>query len=228
MDVTNAALIMVTKSSPQNELFLDYLRKQLNCQVQQLSIEEPPALPEELRSRRTVALLDDDHLEESTLHDWARELSQHDETIFAAFNMSDEDRAVAVMMRMPLHGIFYRGDSLSLISKGILKLFEGEMWLSRPLMERLLCACWDRQQDEQIPLATLTPREQEILHLLDSGASNLNIADQLMISEHTVKSHLYHVFRKLKVRNRAQALHMLRQQPLPPNTPRIRRETEQS
>lgn len=223
MDVTNAALIMVTQSSPQNELFLDYLRKQLNCQVTQRPIEETPSLPTELRSRRTVALLDDDHLEESILHDWARELSQYDETIFAAFNMSDEDRAVEVMMGMPLHGIFYRDDSLSLISKGLIKLFEGEMWLSRPLMERLLCACWDRQKNERMPLTTLTPREQEILHLLDSGASNLDIADRLMISEHTVKSHLYHVFRKLKVRNRAQALYMLRHQPMPPSTLRIRR-----
>ncbi|WP_456268666.1 response regulator transcription factor [Kushneria sp. AK178] len=213
MDVTNTALIMVTKGSPQNELFLDYLRQQLGCHVQQLPTDEPPDLPEHLKQCRVVALLDDDHLEESVLREWTQQLGQYDEAIFTAFNMSDEDRAVSLMMRMPLHGIFYRGDSLELISKGIRKLFEGEMWLSRPLMERLLCAYWHRQHDEQLPLASLTPREQEILGLLDSGASNLDIADRLSISEHTVKSHLYHVFRKLKVRNRAQALNLLRQQP---------------
>ncbi len=53
--------------------------------------------------------------------------------------------------------------------------------------------------------ATLTSRETEILRLLATGATNRAIAEQLVISEHTVKSHVYHIFHKLNVSTRAQA-----------------------
>jgi ATP/maltotriose-dependent transcriptional regulator MalT len=39
-----------------------------------------------------------------------------------------------------------------------------------------------------------------------TGASNTEIADSLFVSEHTVKSHLYNVFKKLNVKNRLQAV----------------------
>ncbi len=52
---------------------------------------------------------------------------------------------------------------------------------------------------------TLTPREVEILRLLAGGASNRQIAARLVISEHTVKSHLYHIFRKMDVATRTEA-----------------------
>ncbi|RKR07263.1 LuxR family transcriptional regulator of csgAB operon [Kushneria sinocarnis] len=220
MDAANASIVMVTQSSPQNELFLDYLRRQLECDVSLMASDAfiDPAHDE----GPMVVLLDDDHLEENDVRHWLEQLGhRHDRTAFAAFNMADEDRAMTLLMHVPLQGVFYRNDPLSLISKGIVRMLEGEMWLSRPLMERLLTAYWYRQYEEgtSTPLASLTPREREILGMLDSGASNQDIADRLMISEHTVKSHLYHVFRKLKVRNRTQALHLLRQQPnrLPDN-----------
>lgn len=57
------------------------------------------------------------------------------------------------------------------------------------------------------PLFTnLTQREIEVLQYLKEGVSNNSLADQLFVSEHTVKSHLYKIFRKLKVKNRTQAI----------------------
>jgi DNA-binding CsgD family transcriptional regulator len=52
----------------------------------------------------------------------------------------------------------------------------------------------------------LTVREAEVLNLLVSGATNAQIADQLTLSETTVKSHVRHILRKLRVRNRAEAI----------------------
>ena len=53
--------------------------------------------------------------------------------------------------------------------------------------------------------AQLTPREREVLHLLGTGLSNDKIASQLFISNHTVKSHIYKILKKLDVENRIQA-----------------------
>ena len=53
--------------------------------------------------------------------------------------------------------------------------------------------------------ATLTRREVEVLRLVAQGLSNRAIAARLTISEHTVKSHLVHILRKLDVSSRTQA-----------------------
>jgi DNA-binding NarL/FixJ family response regulator len=55
-------------------------------------------------------------------------------------------------------------------------------------------------------VVTLSSREQEILELLSQGMLNKEIADRLSISYHTVKVHLKHVYDKLHVRSRAEAM----------------------
>ncbi|AOS97053.1 CsgBAC operon transcriptional regulatory protein [Microbulbifer aggregans] len=51
----------------------------------------------------------------------------------------------------------------------------------------------------------LTRREQEILHQLTTGDANSTIASRLHLSEHTVKNHMYNIFKKIGVKNRVQA-----------------------
>jgi DNA-binding NarL/FixJ family response regulator len=56
------------------------------------------------------------------------------------------------------------------------------------------------------PPETLTPREEEILHLLSEGMLSKEIAQQLAISVQTVNSHLKHIYGKLEVRTRTEAV----------------------
>jgi DNA-binding NarL/FixJ family response regulator len=56
------------------------------------------------------------------------------------------------------------------------------------------------------PSAPLSDREREVLSLMASGATNKEIAESLYLSPHTVKEHTSAVYRKLKVRNRAEAV----------------------
>jgi LuxR family transcriptional regulator, regulator of acetate metabolism len=55
-------------------------------------------------------------------------------------------------------------------------------------------------------LAKLTRREREVLALMATGATNAGIAARLVVSEHTVKSHVEHILSKLRVANRAEAV----------------------
>ena len=52
----------------------------------------------------------------------------------------------------------------------------------------------------------LTEREREVLVLLAAGKSNRQIAEELIVTEGTVKTHLDHVYRKLDAHSRTQAL----------------------
>jgi LuxR family transcriptional regulator, regulator of acetate metabolism len=55
-------------------------------------------------------------------------------------------------------------------------------------------------------LAKLTRREREVLALMATGATNARIAARLVVSEHTVKSHVEHILGKLQAANRAEAV----------------------
>merc|ERR1711900_5374 len=112
---------------------------------------------------------------------------------------------------MGLKGVFYRNESLEVICKGIHALLEGELWMSRDLMARLILFYRKYQSNAFRPACGLTNREMEIISLLSAGSSNQQIADKLFVSEHTVKSHLYNIFRKINVHNRIQALNWIHQ-----------------
>ena len=56
----------------------------------------------------------------------------------------------------------------------------------------------------------LSKRQSQLIVMLDRGLSNREIADELGISEHTVKVHLWRLFRRLGVKSRTQTLHYAR------------------
>jgi DNA-binding NarL/FixJ family response regulator len=64
------------------------------------------------------------------------------------------------------------------------------------------------------PVEKLSKRQKQLLVMLDKGMSNRDIAEELQISEHTVKVHLWRLFRRLNVKSRSQASHLARTQGL--------------
>ncbi|MUJ38330.1 LuxR C-terminal-related transcriptional regulator [Aliivibrio fischeri] len=122
------------------------------------------------------------------------------------FNITDENIKKNIMKYPNVVGVFYEKDNMDVISYGVKKIIEGEMWLSRKIINELIFAYREKQNAILSTSISLTTRESEILRLLASGASNVDIANSLFVSENTVKTHLYNVFKKLNVKNRLQAM----------------------
>jgi DNA-binding NarL/FixJ family response regulator len=85
----------------------------------------------------------------------------------------------------------------------------GEALLAPAITRRLIAEFARLRPRPQVPtngLDALTPRETEILGLVAEGLSNGEIAERLVVSDETVKTHVSHVLRKLGLRDRAQAV----------------------
>jgi DNA-binding NarL/FixJ family response regulator len=84
----------------------------------------------------------------------------------------------------------------ALLAPAITRRLIGEFAQQRPKLE-----------DASRPALTeLTPRETEVLQLVAEGLSNPEIAARLVVTEETVKTHVSHVLRKLRLRDRTQAV----------------------
>lgn len=104
-----------------------------------------------------------------------------------------------------IQGFFYEQDSLKLFLKGIKAVCEGQIWLSREIMTKCILEGTHQEKVSKKGNANLTRRQKEILALIAVGGTNDEIADKLCLSPHTVKTHLYKIFKKINVSNRMQA-----------------------
>jgi len=62
----------------------------------------------------------------------------------------------------------------------------------------------------------ISEREKEIIHLLLKGKSNKEIEDELFISIHTVRNHIYNIYKKLGIKNRVELVNFIRNSLNPP------------
>lgn len=96
----------------------------------------------------------------------------------------------------------------------------GGLWIGPELVQRLVAATrnlLDRSPNAPLPdtdLSVLSERELQVARAVADGKSNREVAEQLFISERTVKAHLGAAFEKLGVRDRVQlVLHLQRSAP---------------
>ncbi len=105
-----------------------------------------------------------------------------------------------------LQGVFFCDANYHDYIKGLMAISRGELWLDRQLSSQLIHHFYSLLVRYAPPAnVKLTPRETELLKALTTGVSNNKLAELFNLSEHTIKSHLYNIFRKLEVKNRNQA-----------------------
>jgi DNA-binding NarL/FixJ family response regulator len=92
---------------------------------------------------------------------------------------------------------------------GIRVVAAGDALLAPSITRRLIdrfAATPEPRADDLSRLAALTERDRDVFELVAQGQSNAEIADRPVLTEGTVKTHVSHVFEKLDVRDRTQAV----------------------
>lgn len=102
-------------------------------------------------------------------------------------------------------GYLLKTSSAAEIIAGLDELMAGGAPMSRPIARRVL-ATFARPVSAPEPTVLLSAREQEVMDSLARGLADKEIAAALGISVATVKNHLYHVYEKLAVRSRTEAV----------------------
>jgi DNA-binding NarL/FixJ family response regulator len=128
-----------------------------------------------------------------------------------ALTTFDDDQALAGMLRAGASGFVLKGVPAEDLQRAVRMVAEGGAWLDPAVTGRVLAtyrsapaAAGPAGQDPD--LDALTSRELEVLALIGRGRTNGEIAAELFVSEGTVKTHVNHVFTKLRLRDRAAAV----------------------
>jgi DNA-binding NarL/FixJ family response regulator len=128
-----------------------------------------------------------------------------------ALTTFDDDEALAGMLRAGASGFVLKGVPAEDLQRAVQAVAGGGAWLDPAVTSRVLAiyrsapaAVAAGAGDPE--LDALTARELEVLVLIGRGRTNGEIAAELFVSEGTVKTHVNHVFTKLRLRDRAAAV----------------------
>jgi DNA-binding NarL/FixJ family response regulator len=113
-----------------------------------------------------------------------------------------DDRSVLEALRAGARGFLTKDAGAKEIERAIAAVVRGDAAIDPAVQHHLVAAV---AATPELPHG-LTPREAEVLSLIAEGLSNGEIAERLVVSEATVKSHINHLFTKTGVRDRAQAV----------------------
>jgi DNA-binding NarL/FixJ family response regulator len=119
----------------------------------------------------------------------------------------DRDEYVYEALRAGAAGFLLKDAPEDRLVAAIRVAADGGSMFAPSATRRLIAEFARTARPEVLPeLEELTPRELEVLRLIAGGLSNEEIAAKLVVSEHTAKTHVAHILRKLNLRDRTQAV----------------------
>lgn len=119
------------------------------------------------------------------------------------------DEYVYEALRAGASGFLLKRTPAADLASGIRVVAAGEALLAPSVTRRLIDQFAQRPAAERVDAAALdqiTEREREVLELVAHGLPNAEIAEQLVVTEGTVKTHIKRIFMKLNLRDRTQAV----------------------
>jgi DNA-binding NarL/FixJ family response regulator len=118
----------------------------------------------------------------------------------------DLDEYVYAALRAGASAFLLKDAKESQLLAAIRVVADGGSLFAPGITERLVARFSDHEPGTLVTLPPLTAREREVLVLVARGLSNAEIAEQLVISEHTTKTHVASLLQKLGLRSRVQAV----------------------
>jgi DNA-binding NarL/FixJ family response regulator len=135
---------------------------------------------------------------------------EHPEVAIVVLTTYADDETIIAALRAGARGYLTKNADRREISQALHGAAAGHTILPPEVTTMLLAGVAPGQRARPaVPVELpdgLTAREGEVLKLLAAGLSNAEIAKELFISEHTVKTHINHLFTKTRSRDRAQAI----------------------
>jgi DNA-binding NarL/FixJ family response regulator len=114
------------------------------------------------------------------------------------------------LIKLGVKGFLPKNLSKDDIKMALEAVLNGELWIPHELTHRLLAELLKKTSELKYKkpenIYQLSRREIEILQAMASGLSNFEIGAKLYISQKTVKAHIYHIFKKMGVKSRTQAI----------------------
>ncbi|MFM2582390.1 LuxR C-terminal-related transcriptional regulator [Vibrio campbellii] len=197
-------ILMITQQSLQSENFKEILSRNTGTKI--TIIDNKNVSYHELIPEKYFLLVD---FSVETPSDTLVYLKDNEKVLGTIMLNLGHDLDASELASWPhVKGIFGPNDSMEKLCQGLSAIISGENWLSRRLLDQLVNYYKGKEVHHVVEPAIeveLTRREVQVLQMLKEGGSNMEIADSLFISEHTIKSHLYNIFRKIEVKNRTQA-----------------------
>ncbi|MGH2833671.1 MAG: response regulator [Solirubrobacteraceae bacterium] len=135
----------------------------------------------------------------------------HPEIQVIALTTYADDESVLGVLRAGAKGYLTKDASGEDIREAIFTVAAGEAALDPAVQHHVVAALTEQgavpasRPESELP-DDLTPREAEVLKLIAAGLTNAEIAQRLVVSQTTIKSHINHLFSKAGLRDRAQAV----------------------
>lgn len=202
---------IIGQNGLQNDLMVEHVARHTNLSCRILdNFQLLQSLVSPRSQNHSLALCDCRGLDRDDLKVYLSDVPAevYTNNLIAFFNISPRVEIEDVALEFGVRGFFYEVDSAASLLKGVDVLFSGDYWVSRQKIIDCLALGRNRTPNVKPKLAIdkiLTEREIEVLSLVAMGGGNDKIADTLNISPHTVRTHIYNIFRKIKVPNRLQA-----------------------
>ncbi len=138
---------------------------------------------------------------------------QHPDILFMMCTVYEEDEKIFEALAAGANGYILKKTDPAKLLDAIKELYEGGAPMSSQIARKVVSAFQTKTNPDSMetsvqgkPINILSNRENEILVLLAKGLLYKEIAGKLFISQETVRKHVYHIYEKLHVNNRVEAI----------------------
>ena len=164
--------------------------------------------------RPNVVLMDINLGEGETGIDCVRQMKgDNPDILFMMCTVYEDDEKIFEALTAGANGYILKKTAPNKLLEAIKELYDGGSPMSSQIARKVVAAFQTRAAEAQdsensiaASLSVLSNREKEILELLAKGLLYKEIAGKLFISQETVRKHVYHIYEKLHVNNRVEAI----------------------